>query len=109
MTSALMSVLAMLRGAVRSRAALHLEIRALRHQLQLLQRSRPRRLHLEKAVRWQWAWLSATWTGWRTALVIVKPDTVVAWHPQGVRLLWNVEESPARRATAGPDRSAKPN
>jgi hypothetical protein len=33
--------LAMLGGAVRSRAALHLEILALRHQLQVLQRSRP--------------------------------------------------------------------
>ena len=40
MTSVLMSLLAMLRGAVRSRAALHLEMLALRHQLQVLQRSR---------------------------------------------------------------------
>ena len=44
MMSVLMSILAMLRGAVRSRAALRLEILALRHQLQVLQRSRPRRL-----------------------------------------------------------------
>src|SRR5882672_10953793 len=77
MTSVLMSVLAMLRGVVRSRAALHLEILALRHQLQVLQRSRPRRLHLAKADRWFWAWLSASWSGWRTALVIVKPETVI--------------------------------
>jgi hypothetical protein len=35
----LISILAMLRGAVRSRAALHLEILALRHQRQVLQRS----------------------------------------------------------------------
>jgi transposase InsO family protein len=83
-----MSVLAMLRGVVRSRAALHLEILALRHQLQVLQRSRPRRLRLAKADRWLWAWLSAAWSGWRTALVIVKPETVIAWHRQGVRLFW---------------------
>jgi putative transposase len=25
---------------------------------------------------------------WRTALVIVKPDTVIAWHRQGFRLFW---------------------
>src|SRR4051812_42059708 len=86
MTSVLMSVLAMVRGLVRSRAALHLEILALRHQLQVLQRSRPPRLHLAKADRWLWAWLSASWSGWRTALVIVKPETVIAWHRQGVRL-----------------------
>ena len=28
------------------------------------------------------------WSGWRTALVIVKPETVIAWHRQGFRLLW---------------------
>ena len=38
--------------------------------------------------RWLWAWLSRFWSGWRTALVIVKPETVVAWHRQGFRLFW---------------------
>jgi putative transposase len=33
--------------------------------------------------------LSYLWTGWRTALVIVKPETVIAWHRRGVRLWWN--------------------
>jgi putative transposase len=28
------------------------------------------------------------WRGWRTALVIVKPETVVGWHRQGFRLFW---------------------
>jgi putative transposase len=88
MTPVLISVLAMLLGVFRTRAALHLEILALRHQLQVLQRCRPRRLRLAKAERWLWAWLSAAWSGWRTALVIVKPGTVIAWHRQGVRLLW---------------------
>jgi hypothetical protein len=30
------------------------------------------------ADRWLWAWLCGVWTGWRTALVIVKPETVIA-------------------------------
>ena len=88
MTSVPMSVLAMLGGVVRSRAALHLEVLALRHQLQVLQRSRQRRLQLATADRWLWAWLSVAWSEWRTALVIVKPETVIAWHRQGVRLFW---------------------
>jgi hypothetical protein len=88
MTSVLISVLATLRGLVRSRAALHLEVLALHHQLLVLQRSRPRRLRLVKAERWLWAWLSRSWIGWRAALVIVKPETVIAWHRQGFRLLW---------------------
>src|SRR5262245_54131269 len=54
MTSFLISLLAMLRGVVRSRAALHLEVLALRHQLHVLQRSQPRRLHLANADRWRW-------------------------------------------------------
>src|SRR5262249_44385305 len=88
MTSVLLSVLALLGGVVRSRAALHLEVLALRHQLQVLQRSPPRRLRLATADRWLRAWLSVTSSGWRTALVIVKPETVIAWHRQGLRLFW---------------------
>src|SRR6476660_5604086 len=78
MMSVLISLLATLRGLVRSRAALHAEVLALRHQLLVLQRSRPRRLRLVKADRWLWVWLSRSWTDWRAALVIVKPETVIA-------------------------------
>src|SRR3954452_13376282 len=88
MTSVLMSLLATLRGVLRSRAALHLEVLGLRHQLQVMQRSQPRRLRLAKADRGLWAWLSHVWSGWRTSLVIVKPETVLAWHRQGFRLFW---------------------
>src|SRR2546427_9148447 len=28
------------------------------------------------------------WSDWRTALVIVKPETVIAWHRKGFRLFW---------------------
>jgi len=88
MTSVLISLVLTLRGLARSRAALHLEVLALRHQLHVLQRSRPRRMRLAKADRWLWSWLSRSWTGWRTALVIAKPETVIAWHRQGFRLFW---------------------
>src|SRR5262245_41814055 len=88
MISVRISLLLTLRGLMRARIALHLEILALRHQLQVLQRSRPRRLHLMKADRWLWAWLSTSWATWRTTLVIVKPETVLAWLRQGFRLYW---------------------
>ena len=35
-----------------------------------------------------WVWLSRTWSGWRSALALVKPETVVAWHRKGFRLFW---------------------
>jgi hypothetical protein len=38
--------------------------------------------------RFLWARLSRFWTGWRSALVIVKPETVIAWHRKGFRLFW---------------------
>jgi len=88
MISVLLSLLLTLRTWARSRAALQLEVLALRHQLQVLQRTRPRRLRLAKTDRWLWALLSRFWSGWRTALVIVKPETVIAWHRRGFRLWW---------------------
>src|SRR5215468_8590098 len=86
MTSVLISLLSMVRGVVRSRAALHLEVLVLCHQLQVLKRSRPPGLRLTKMDRWLWVWLSRAWNDWRTALVIVKPETIIGWHRQGFRL-----------------------
>ena len=65
-----------------------LEVLALQHQLQVLQRTRPRRLPRTRADRWFWVVLLRVWTEWRTALVIVKPETVIAWHRRGFRLWW---------------------
>jgi putative transposase len=88
MMSVLLSFLLTLRSSARSRVALQLEILALRHQLQVLQRARPRRLRLAKADRWLWVVLSRVWTEWRAALFIVKPETAIAWHRRGFRVWW---------------------
>jgi hypothetical protein len=47
-----------------------------------------RRPRLSRADRVLWAWLSRVWIDWREALVIVKPETVIAWHRKGFRLVW---------------------
>jgi hypothetical protein len=74
-------------AAFKSRATLHLENLALRHQLGVMRRSveRPK---LTSADRLLWAWLCQTWSDWRSALVIVKPETVIGWHRKGFRLFW---------------------
>ena len=72
----------------RSRASLHLEIIALRHQLAVVNRSRRPRLRFTWADRVLWAWLSQSWLGWRSVVRIVKPETVIAWHRHGFRLFW---------------------
>jgi hypothetical protein len=78
-----------IRQGLWSRAALHAEILALRQQLLVLQRSkRSHKVQLGVADRIFWAWLSQLWNGWRSALVIVKPETVIAWHRRGFRLLF---------------------
>jgi putative transposase len=83
--SVVVSLLHSLRFLVQSRASLHLEILALRHQLAVVNRSRRPHLRLTSADRMLWAWLARAWRGWRS-VHIVKPDTVVAWHRRGFRL-----------------------
>jgi transposase InsO family protein len=81
---------------VRSRAALHLEILALRHQLAIANRSRRSRLRFTTVDRLLWAWLSQRWPGWRAALHVVQPATVLAWHRRGFRLFWTWKSRPRR-------------
>jgi len=83
----LSALLASALSVFRSHAALHLEILALRHQLGVLHRS-VRKPKLTPADRLLWAWLYELWNDWRSALVIVKPETVIAWHRKGFRLFW---------------------
>ena len=65
------------------------EIIALRHQLTVLRRTqKPSRLVLSRADRCLWVWLSRLWSGWRSSLIIVKPETVIGWHRQGFRWYW---------------------
>ena len=80
--SVLRSLVRTLRVSLRSRAALQLEILALRHQLHVLERSRPARVALRRSDRLLWVLLSRVWPRWRNAIVIVKPETVVGWHRQ---------------------------
>jgi hypothetical protein len=47
-----------------------------------------KRPKLTSADRLLWVWLCRVWSDWRSALIIVQPDTVVAWHRKGFRLFW---------------------
>jgi putative transposase len=74
---------------LRGQAAMHAEIIALRHQLTVFQRTqKPKRIRLNAIDRCVWVWLSRLWSGWRSALIMVKPETVISWHRQGFRWYW---------------------
>ena len=55
---------------------LALENLALRHQLAVYKRTVPRP-RLRPTDRLFWGWLARVWAGWRQALVIVTPETVL--------------------------------
>jgi len=83
-----------------------LENLALRQQLAVFKRKCPRP-RLRRTDRFFWVWLSRSWKDWHRALIIVRPETVVAWHRKGFRLFWSwisrrksgrPEASPAVRA-----------
>jgi hypothetical protein len=80
-------VVLFIRAMLRKQAELATENLALRQQLAALQHGykRPR---LRKRDRIFWAILSRAWANWRSALLIVQPDTVVRWHRNGFRILW---------------------
>ena len=79
--------------------AVALENLALRQQLAVFKRTakRPQLGHRDRLF---WMLLANAWRDWRTALIVVHPDTVVRWHRQWVRRQW------ARRSARG--RSGRP-
>ncbi|TWT72844.1 Integrase core domain protein [Posidoniimonas polymericola] len=76
-----------LKAAVAPRACLAAENAALRQQLACYKRKRGRP-RIAAPDRLFWVMLKRFWSGWRSSLVIVQPDTVCRWHRQGFRLFW---------------------
>jgi putative transposase len=88
-SSLLWAVLGAARSLFRTQRELALENLALRKQVAVLIRaSRGRRLRLGVLDRVFWVILSERWAGWRDALAIVEPATVVRWHRMGFKRLW---------------------
>ena len=83
----LVTLFAGLSSIFKTRAALQLENLALRHQLSVLHRS-VKKPKLTTFDRFLWAWLCGIWADWRSAILLVKPETVIAWHRKGFRLFW---------------------
>ena len=86
-------MLAVVRVFLRSRSDTALEVLALRQQVAVLKRKRPRPV-LNSLDRLFWTTLRRLWPRWSDLLVIVKPATVVGWHRAGFRLYWRWRSRP---------------
>lgn len=84
------------RAVCLSPAALLAENCALRQQLAVFKREQPRP-RLCRRDRIFWVILSKLWSDWRSALVIVRPETVVGWHRAGFRLYWRFKSCKSGR------------
>ena len=91
----------------RSRAALQVEILALRHQLTVLKRSQRGRLRLNSADRLLWVGLCRFWSQWRSALLIVKPEMVISWHRRGFRWYWRCKSRQGEPGRPAIDREVR--
>jgi putative transposase len=69
---------------------------ALRQQLIVLRRNQKRPV-LKERDRLFWLAISRVWSGWRDALLIVKPDTVVRWHKRAFRFYWRRKSERGKR------------
>src|SRR5215470_8819098 len=77
------------------RLELMAEILALRQQLAILNRT-AKRPPLRFQDRLFWIALARFWRNWRSALLFVKPETVLKWHRQGFRLFWRWKSKAGR-------------
>jgi hypothetical protein len=77
------------------RLELMAEIFAFRQQLAILNRT-AKRPSLSFQDRLFWGALAKCWQNWRSALLIVKPETVIKWHRQGFRLYWRWKSKTGR-------------
>jgi hypothetical protein len=86
--SVLVSLLHSLRFLIRSRAALHLENHGAPTPARRGESIEPPAPSPHTADRQFWTWLSQAWHGWRSALHIVRPETVIRWHRRAFRMFW---------------------
>jgi putative transposase len=83
----LYALLATARSSLRLQRELALENLALRQQLAILQ-PKTKRPRLTNADRAFWVALWRLWPDWQSALILVKPKTVISWHRKGFRFYW---------------------
>jgi hypothetical protein len=94
----ILSMLAVMRVFCQSRSDTALEVLALRQQVAVLKRKRPRPV-LNSFDRLFWTTLRHFWSRWSDVLVMVKPETVISWQPCRLPAVLALAIPPTRRPT----------
>jgi hypothetical protein len=81
-------------GLFRSRATLEAENLVLRQQILVLRRTAPKRLSFNALDRLIFVGLYRLFPVVRSALAVVRPETVVRWHRAGFRAYWRWKSRP---------------
>src|SRR2546425_1044046 len=98
MLAALVVVLRSLALICGGHRAVALENLVLRQQLAVFKRT-VKRPQLRHGDRLFWMLLAHAWRDWRTALIVVHPDTVVRWHRQWLPRQWTRRSARSRPST----------
>ena len=75
-----------IKSMIKARSGLILEVTILRHQLNIYQRNK--KPSLKNQDRMILMLISRFWNNWKSALVIVKPETLIGWHRKGFKMYW---------------------
>ena len=84
-----------LRSSVRSHSVLLAENLFLRKQLAFYQERQIRPRRLSDSARFSLVFWSR-FCNWKSALVVVKPETLIGWHRRGFKLFWKLKSRPGR-------------
>ena len=71
----------------KNRHNLILENLLLRQQIIILKRKtkKPKLKNIDRIIL---IWISKLWNNWKSALIIVKPETLIGWHKRGFKFFW---------------------
>ena len=85
-----------LRLSSKTRQSVVLENLLLRQQIIIFKRKtkRPRIENIDRIIL---AWISKLWNDWKSAMIIVKPETVIGWHRKNFQLYWKWKSRRAGR------------
>jgi len=94
MIDAFFALLSRFSVCLKSRADLQAENLILRYQLDVLRRSKPKRIPIARIDRFIFVWLYRLWPASIRAVRIVHPKTLIRWHREGFRLYWRWKSLP---------------